>query len=71
MNLLKNWKDFKSVRSIIEDIFKLAKSFSLRRLHRYTMKSVYNFAAVNVLLVGVVVSLGFKEKKVLQRLAEG
>jgi hypothetical protein len=35
------------------------------------MKSVYNFAAVNVLLVGVVVSLGFKEKKVLQRLAEG
>jgi len=35
------------------------------------MRSVYKFAAMNVLLVGVVVALGFKEKKVLQRLAEG
>jgi len=52
MNLLKNWQSFKSVRSIIEVVFKLAKSMSLRRLHRYTMKSVYKFVAVNVLLVG-------------------
>ena len=51
-------------------MFKLAKSFSLRSLHRYTMRSAYRFAALNVLLVGVVVALGFREKKVLQRLAE-
>jgi len=31
---------------------------------------VLKFVAVNVLLVGVVVALGFREKKVLQRLAE-
>ena len=68
--LLKNWQNFKSERSMIEDVFKLAKSMSLRRLHRYTMKSVSKFAALNVLLVGVIVALGFKEKKVLQRLAE-
>jgi len=70
MDLLKNWQSFKSERSVIEDVFKLAKSMSLRRLHRYTMRSVYKFVAVNVLLVGVVVTLGFKEKRALQRLAE-
>lgn len=70
MGLLQKWEEFKSVRSAIEDVFKLAKSFGLRKLHRYTGKSVYKFVALNVLLVGVVVALGFREKKVLQRLAE-
>ena len=46
LNLLESWQNFKSERSIIEDVFKLAKSMSLRRLHRYTMKSVYKFAAL-------------------------
>ena len=70
MNLLQRWQEFKAVRSVIEDVFKLAKSFGLRRLHRYTMRSVYKFVALNVLLIGVVVALGFREKKVLQKLAE-
>ncbi len=39
-------------------------------LNRYTRRSVLKFAALNVLLVGIVVALGFREKKVLQRLAE-
>jgi len=70
MSLLKRWGEFKPVRAVIEDVFKLAKSFGLRRLHRYTMRSVYKFVALNVLLIGIVVALGFREKKVLQRLAE-
>ena len=70
MNLLQRWHEFRAVRSVIEDVFKLAKSFGLRKLHRYTMRSVLKFAAMNVLLVGIVVALGFREKKVLQRLAE-
>jgi len=70
INLLENWQNFKPVRLIIEDVFKLAKSMSLQSLHRYTMGSVYKFVALNVLLVSVVVALGFIEKKVLQRLAE-
>ena len=70
MSLLKRWEEFKPVRAVIEDVFKLAKSFGLRRLHRYTMRSVYKFVALNVLLIGIVVALGFREKKVLQRLAE-
>ena len=69
MNLLRRWEHFKAVRSVIEDVFKLAKSFGLRRLHRYTGRSC-EFATLNVLLVGVVVALGFREKRVLQRLAE-
>jgi len=70
MTLLENWQSFKLIRSMIEDVFKLAKSMSLRNLHRYTIRSVYKFVAVNVLLVSVVVALGFREKRVLQRLAE-
>ena len=70
MSLLRRWQEFKPVRAIIEDVFKLAKSFGLRKLHRYTRRSVLKFAALNVLLVGLVVALGFREKRVLQRLAE-
>jgi len=57
LNLLESWQNFKSERSLIEDVFKLSKSMSLRRLHRYTMRSVYKFAVLNVLLVGVVIAL--------------
>ncbi len=70
LDLLEKWKGFKSVRSMVEDVFKLAKSMSLRSLHHYTIRSVYKFVAMNVLLVGVVVALGFREKRVLQRMAE-
>ncbi len=70
MNLLRGWPEFKAIRSAIEDVFKLAKSFGLRRLHRYTSRSVLKFAALNVLLVGIVVAMGFREKRVLQRLSE-
>jgi len=67
---LRRWKDFKSVRAVIEDVFKVCKSMGLRNLHRYTMRSVYKYTVVNVLLIGVVVAVGIKEKKLLQRLAE-
>ncbi len=63
MNLLQRWRKFKAVGSAIEDVFKLAKSFGLRKLYRYTRRSVLKFPAMNVLLVGIVVALGFREKK--------
>jgi len=69
--LIKEWERFKAVRSRIDDLFKLAKnSFAMDKLHRYTKRFVKKFVAMNVLLVGIVVSLGFREKKALQRLAE-
>lgn len=65
------WKDFRPIRSIIEDLFKLAKnSFGLSKQHRYTMRSVKKTCAFCVLLSGMVVSLGINSKEDLQRLAE-
>ncbi len=65
------WRDFKALRSIIKDLFKLAKkSFALSNMHRYTMRSVKKTIAFGVLLSGVVISLGFDTKEDLQRLAE-
>lgn len=62
---------FQNIRSLIEDLFKLAKdSFSLKDFHQYTTRSVKKAVCLNVLLVGLVVSLGFRSKKQLQRLAE-
>ena len=69
--ILDNWKEYRPIRGMIEDILKLAKNaFSLRKLHRYTERSVGKIICLNVLLVGVVVSLGFNSKEELQRMAE-
>jgi len=71
INIIDNWKEYRPIRGMIEDIFKLAKNaFSLRKLHRYTERSVVKIICLNVLLVGVVVSLGFNSKEELQRIAE-
>jgi hypothetical protein len=60
-----------AVRSLIEDVFKLAKNaFSLKKFHRYTTRSVKKAVCLNVLLLGLVLSLGFRSKKQLQSLAE-
>jgi hypothetical protein len=71
INIIDNWEEYRPIRGMIEDIFKLAKNaFSLRKLHRYTERSVGKIICLNVLLVGVVVSLGFNSKEELQRMAE-
>jgi hypothetical protein len=60
-----------AVRSLIEDVFKLAKNaFALKNFHRYTTPSVKKAVCMNVLLLGLVVSLGFRSKEQLQSLAE-
>ncbi|HDM36975.1 MAG TPA: hypothetical protein ENG09_07035 [Candidatus Syntrophoarchaeum butanivorans] len=68
---LEKWEEYKPIRSMIEEIFKLAKSaFSLKNLHRYTERSVKKFVCLHVLLVGIAVSLGINSKEELQRIAE-
>jgi hypothetical protein len=68
---LENWEEYKPIRSIIEDMFKLAKNaFSLKKLHHYTERSAKKFVCLSVLLIDIVVSLGVKSKKDLQRLTE-
>jgi len=54
---------FQSIRSLIEDVFKLANNaFSLQKCHRYTTRSVKKAVSLNVLLFGLVISLGFRSK---------
>ena len=72
VRLIKEWKRFKAARSVIDDLLKVAKnSFVLDKIHHYTKRSAKKFVVLNVLLVGMMVSLGFREKEALQRLAEG
>lgn len=69
--ILENWKEYRPIRGMIEDVFKLAKdAFSLKKLHRYTERSVKKFVCLHVLLVGVMISLGINSKEDLQRMAE-
>ncbi len=68
---LERWKEFRPIRSLIKGVFKLAKEmFSLRKLRRYSRRSVLKVVAINVLLVGATIAVGVNEKKQLQRVAE-
>ena len=71
INHLRDIAQFMQKRSLIEDVFKTAKNaFSLRKIHRYTTQSVAKTVCLNVLLLGLVISLGFDKKVDLQRLSE-
>ncbi|MFY1112563.1 MAG: transposase [Methanosarcinaceae archaeon] len=70
-SMITEWKEFRPVRSIIEDIFKLAKkAYSMENLHRYTRVSVQKYCSLAVLLVGMTVNCGINEKKELQAFSE-
>ena len=70
-SLLEQVDDYAAIRGLIEDVFKVAKNaLSLKRLHRYTSRSVGKMVAVTVLLVGLIISFGYDSKKPLQRLSE-
>ena len=64
-------EDLKKLRSIIEDVIKLGKeAFSLKRLHCYDYEPVKKRCSLSVLLTGMTIKLGFKEKKLIQKLSE-
>lgn len=68
---LEDWERYKPIRSRIEDFIKAGKeAFGWGRTHRYTQRSAAKYVTVGVLLTGLVISLGFREKKALQRLSE-
>lgn len=69
--LISKWSELRSVRSVIEDIFKLAKkSYSMEDLHRYTRISVLKYCSLAVLLVGETVNYGINQRKELQAFSE-
>jgi hypothetical protein len=69
--LLYHWKDYASIRSKIEDFFKLMKnSVGYSKIPVYTYKAAAKNTFLNVLLVGLIVSYLTPNNKELQRLAE-
>ena len=69
--LISKWKEFRSLRSIIEDIFKLAKkAYSMEDLHRYTRSSIQKYCSLAVLLVRITVNYGIRERKELKAFAQ-
>ncbi len=70
-SLMENWGGLKPVRSLIEDVFKVAKkTCNMENLHRYTMRSVKKYCSLAVFLTGAVTTFFINDKKGLQRLAE-
>jgi len=61
--VLNKGEEYLPLRSIIEDLFKVAKgTFALQALHRYLCMSVTKFVAMNVLLPEAIVLEGVNQK---------
>jgi len=59
------------LRSIVEDVIKLGKeAYSMKQLHCYSFEPVKKRCSISVLLAGITFKLGFREKKVIQKLSE-
>jgi len=64
-------KNLKSLRSIIEDVIKLGKeAYGMKRLHCYDFEPAKKRCSLSVLLTGMTFELGFREKRVIQKLSE-
>ena len=69
---LKNWKDLKPIRGLIEDFFKVAKdAFGLGEFQSYTIESMSRKIYLCLLLTALIINQGFDTKTKLQKLAEG
>ena len=69
---LRNWKDLKPVRGIIEDFFKVAKdAFGLGEFHSYTIESMSRKIYLCLLLTALIIQQGYKTKTQMQQLSEG
>ena len=70
-NLMRNWKKFKPLRSIIEDVFKIIKyTFSLKRIHKYTASSVQKTLYLGVIVASKAIKVAFAKNISLKQLAE-
>jgi hypothetical protein len=68
---IKKWKDFRPLRSRIEDVFKLLKSGGYReKIHRYTEKSCQRFVICSTFLARAIIYAGFRSKTRFRVLAE-
>ena len=70
-SLIGNWGGLRPIRSLIEDVFKVAKkACNMENLHRYTMRSVKKYCSLAVFLTGAAIAFFITDKKGLKILAE-
>ncbi|WP_394325411.1 hypothetical protein [Methanobrevibacter arboriphilus] len=68
-NLLTHWEDYRRRRWKIEEFFKFLKiELKLKKIHAYTKKSTYKHVYLNVLLIGMMISTGYREIKEVRNL---
>ena len=68
---LDQWQRYKPIRGKIEDFFKLLKQgLNMRKIHKYTPRSVKKTVYLNVFLGSLLISQGFKSKTAIQQLSE-
>jgi len=68
---ISDWKRLKNIRGMIEDWNKLTKeALSMKKLHRFTFRSVAKYISLNALLAGLLTLFGYNSKKAIQTLAE-
>ncbi|MDR1819275.1 MAG: transposase [Methanobrevibacter sp.] len=71
MILLPKWEDFRRTRWRIEEFFKFLKNeLDLKDIHAYTKRSVYKYMYLNVSLVGILISKGYKEIQEITQLVD-
>ena len=71
IDLLPKWEDFRRKRWKIEEVFKFLKNkLKLKNIHAYTKRSVYKHTYLNVLLMGILISKGYKEIEAITKLAD-
>ena len=71
INLLPKWEDFRRKRWKIEEVFKFLKNeLKLKNIHAYTTRSVYKHIYLNVLLMGILISKGYKRIEAITKLAD-
>ena len=68
---ISKWQKLKPIRGMIEDWNKLTKrALSMKKIHRFTYRSIVKFVSLNALLAGLLTTHGYNSKKAIQALAE-
>ncbi|MBZ9570945.1 transposase [Methanobrevibacter sp. TMH8] len=68
---LVKWEDYRRIRWKIEEFFKFMKEkLKLKNIHAYTIISVYNHVYLNVLLIGMMISTGYRKIKEIKRIVD-
>jgi hypothetical protein len=67
--LLPKWEEYRRKRWKIEEFFKFLKGeLKLKKIHAYTKRSVFKHIYLNVLLLGMMISTGYRKIEAISKL---